>query len=1132
MNVAAVGTTFNISVLVADAPDIASAEVSMEFNDSVVNLVRRFDPTWNTSYIFYGMPSATIPTPPSPGYVHLDPGVGRIMVAVSKGGTPPKSPWGNSGLICILELSVIAVPSDTNVKLTSDLAIDSGDTFLLDPLANIISGVIEENGHYEVSVQATAQVTNMIVTTSDLEAAAIRLAQWKNSCGIISNVLDLTWIDSRYNGVDEAERIRNCIRAFHNSFRTKYVTIFGDTDKVPIRYCYVPDTMETTVPTDLYYADLDYTWDDNHDGRYGDLGNDTVEGIPDVCVGRIPASFNNTAEDVVTKIIEYQQGFNSSEDWVKRVVLAAGDPMGNGNATTDISDYISNVVRDKSIVKLYWSGGNLSTVSLASEIDRGCLFLNFAGHAGEGIIQSLLGIYPAAWILGPHPWNPLDYEKFAYQDALDRSNGKKLPVVVTFSCSSAKVDWSGLFGGECLGEYFVMNPNGGAIAYFGPTGIAWGSNPYSLMTEINRRVYEAFYEGHTRLGDMWATALDEYLKQPYHQLNYYYQGKGYLNEKTMMEFILLGDPTLRIYNPDFPETLRAPEDFPTIQGAINAAYPGDTVFVSPGTYYENVVVNKSLSLVGQDMTNTVIDGNFTGNVVNITAYNVNVNGFTIRRSGITWPNDIGIYVGEASSGNNISGNIITGNDYGIRLDSSSNNTIDGNSISSNWDHGILLSVSSSNSIVRNNVTSNYSGITLDLSSNNNVLRNNRMAWNSRNFGCFNNWQLLSYVNDIDTSNTVDGNPIYYWINKSYEAVPLDAGYVALINCTHIAVHDLSLTENGQGLLLAYTKDSTITKNNITNNSLGIEIDYSSNNTLSANVIDANIDGIELTYSSNNSIVRNSLTANSQSGIYAFASSGNHIYRNNMNNTKQVLTYNSVNTWNDSYPSGGNYWSDYTGTDLYSGLYQNETGSEGIGDMPYIIDTNNQDNYPLMNPYADIGVTNVTMSKTVVVQGYNLTVTLTVEILNYGFNAETFDLTTYANSTVIETTTNIGLTGRNSTIVTFVWNTTDFAKGNYTISAYAWPVPGETNMADNDFTGGWVVVSMVGDLTGGSVNPWDFVPDGYVDGSDLIVVARCFGSWPTAPPPMRWNANCDVNNDGVIDGSDLIIVARHFGQTSP
>jgi len=59
----------------------------------------------------------------------------------------------------------------------------------------------------------------------------------------------------------------------------------------------------------------------------------------------------------------------------------------------------------------------------------------------------------------------------------------------------------------------------------------------------------------------------------------------------------------------------------------------------------------------------------------------------------------------------------------------------------------------------------------------------------------------------------------------------------------------------------------------------------------------------------------------------------------------------ANIWDDGYPSGGNYWSDYTGADLCNGPYQNETGSDGIGDSPYIIDENNTDSYPLMNPWG-------------------------------------------------------------------------------------------------------------------------------------------------------------------------------------
>ena len=75
-----------------------------------------------------------------------------------------------------------------------------------------------------------------------------------------------------------------------------------------------------------------------------------------------------------------------------------------------------------------------------------------------------------------------------------------------------------------------------------------------------------------------------------------------------------------------------------------------------------------------------------------------------------------------------------------------------------------------------------------------------------------------------------------------------------------------------------------------------------------------------------------------------------IFHNNLiNNTNQIRLSHSNETWDDCYPSGGNYWSDYTGIDEYSGLNQDEPGSDGIGDTPYIIDENNQDNYPLMAP---------------------------------------------------------------------------------------------------------------------------------------------------------------------------------------
>jgi hypothetical protein len=183
---------------------------------------------------------------------------------------------------------------------------------------------------------------------------------------------------------------------------------------------------------------------------------------------------------------------------------------------------------------------------------------------------------------------------------------------------------------------------------------------------------------------------------------------------------------------------------------------------------------------------------------------------------------------------------------------------------------------------------------------------------------------------------------------------------------------------------------------------------------------------------------------------------------------------------------------------------------------------------------DVAVTNVTSPKKVIFPGYAGNVTATVE--NHGDYPETFNVTLYANLTATGNTTmfarfvNVTLNSGESVALTATWGTKGFAKGNYTLIAAADVVQWETHTADNNFTDGYIVISsLVGDLTGGGHSIWDFVPDGYVDGSDIIVVAMCFGSWPGAPPPYVYNANCDITNDAYIDGSDLIIITRHFGE---
>jgi len=164
-------------------------------------------------------------------------------------------------------------------------------------------------------------------------------------------------------------------------------------------------------------------------------------------------------------------------------------------------------------------------------------------------------------------------------------------------------------------------------------------------------------------------------------------------------------------------------DFEKIQDAVDAAGDGDTIRVFGGTYYEDVIVNKTVSLVGNGSARTTIDGGGVGNVVRIVVDWVNISRFTMTGSNY----GSGIRLGESST-TTITNNTISNNNNGIVLSSSSNTIITGNTISNN-NQG--MGGSSNNAIIMdNNITANnYRGISLTYS-NNNTITGNTIANNT------------------------------------------------------------------------------------------------------------------------------------------------------------------------------------------------------------------------------------------------------------------------------------------------------------------------------------------------------------------------------------------------------------------
>jgi len=328
--------------------------------------------------------------------------------------------------------------------------------------------------------------------------------------------------------------------------------------------------------------------------------------------------------------------------------------------------------------------------------------------------------------------------------------------------------------------------------------------------------------------------------------------------------------------------------------------------------------------------------------------------------------DVGIEVAYSSNISITNNNISWNNVGGMYLYSSSNNQIIGNNIAHNWagissysGWGIeILSSSNSNIIANNTISSNNDvGISVGISSINNIIANNNILSH--------NWEGILIGGgweDDSSNNTVTGNKI---ANNNWSGI-----YIPWTSYNIISNNDISNCDYGiyldsvNGIILPH--DNVIAGNTISSNNYGCYLEESPNNNITGNNILNNGFGIYLTsFSTSNNMITNNDISNNNYSIYNEWTYNNTIYHNNfINNTNQSFDpTNNGNRWDDGYPSGGNYWSDFDEAgegayDDYNGPDQDVPGYDGIvdngtigggGRNPYVIDSDSRDNYPLMEP---------------------------------------------------------------------------------------------------------------------------------------------------------------------------------------
>ena len=402
---------------------------------------------------------------------------------------------------------------DTVVRVLSD----NDATVRLSSDPSRVSNTRLEAGDYE----------HVIITgDSSFDAAFAPLVAWKTVKGVPSTIVPVTWITATYPGDDTPDCIRNFITDAHNTWGTVWFLLGGDTDWVPTRRAYAmtceagAHTDEDDIGCDMYFANLDGTWNADGDDIYGELTDD-VDLYPEVFVGRAPVRTADEASAFVEKVVDYES--SPLDDFQLEMLMAAEvlwtDPFTDSGIALNRIDRESIPPRYDPITKLYETLGNESAESVKAALNSGQGHFFHSGHAWYTVMSCGDGSL--------YRW-----------DIAELTNADRQPLVYSIGCWPAAFD----LPEDCIAERFLQNPGGGGVAFVGNSRYGWASpgNPgFGYSERFMQEFYRVlFVERISSAGAVLAAAKAAFV--PLSQEENVYRWHQY-------QINLLGDPEMPVW---------------------------------------------------------------------------------------------------------------------------------------------------------------------------------------------------------------------------------------------------------------------------------------------------------------------------------------------------------------------------------------------------------------------------------------------------------------------------------------------------------------------------------------------------------------------------------------------------------